>query len=70
MTALSLAILHANLNGSSPQLELAVLTAANLLGTVVRFVLLRTWVFRARSVPAVGGEAPRALTSRDKVMST
>jgi putative flippase GtrA len=29
-------------------LELSVLVAANLLATVVRFVLLRAWVFRAQ----------------------
>ena len=32
----------------SRALELAVLVAANLVATILRFVLLRSWVFRAR----------------------
>ena len=48
ITAASLALLHAVDPTVPPQTELLVLTAANLLGTVVRFVLLRAWVFRRR----------------------
>ena len=49
ITSGSLAIL----NGSAPHagrlLELSVLVAANLAATVVRFLLLRSWVFRPRA---------------------
>ncbi len=47
-TSGSLAALHAFDPGPSHGLELAVLTGANLLATVLRFVLLRVWVFRSR----------------------
>jgi len=48
LTSGSIAALHAFAPGASRAVELAVLTAANLLATVLRFVLLRTWVFRSR----------------------
>ena len=40
--------------------EIAVLTGANLLATLVRFVLFKAWVFRARRRPSVvpRGTAP------------
>jgi putative flippase GtrA len=48
LTSGSLALLQL-LTGNPPRvLELAVLVLANLLATVVRFVLLRGWVFRAQ----------------------
>jgi len=48
LTSGSLALLQL-LTGTPPRaLELAVLVLANLLATVVRFVLLRGWVFRAQ----------------------
>lgn len=53
LTSGSLAVLHAGVPGASARLELIVLTAANLFATLVRFVLLRLWVFRtARSTAA------------------
>lgn len=53
LTAGSLAVLHALEPVPSRGLELVVLVAANLLATLVRFVLLRVWVFRTRDdVPA------------------
>ena len=68
ITAASLALLHAMLPAASAPTELLVLTCANLLGTVVRFVMLRVWVFRSRSVPAVEQSAPRVVMSREKVL--
>jgi putative flippase GtrA len=48
LTSGSLALLGAT-GSTSRLLELAVLVAANLLATLVRFLLLRVWVFRARA---------------------
>jgi putative flippase GtrA len=53
VTAGSLVLLHALAPSASRAVELAVLVVANLLATVLRFVLLRGWVFRERrSAPA------------------
>jgi putative flippase GtrA len=48
LTASALALLHLVLASPGQTVELVVLVAANLLATVLRFVLLRSWVFRAR----------------------
>ncbi|MBV8563198.1 MAG: glycosyltransferase [Actinobacteria bacterium] len=48
LTAGSLAALRALDPGASHAAELAVLMGANLLATVLRFALLRVWVFRSR----------------------
>jgi hypothetical protein len=48
LTSGALASLHALSPNPSRTLELAVLTSANLVATVLRFVLFRGWVFRAR----------------------
>ncbi len=48
LTASSLALLHAVVAHPSRELELAVLIVANLVATILRFVLLRSWVFRSR----------------------
>ncbi|MDH2443256.1 glycosyltransferase family 2 protein [Amnibacterium sp. CER49] len=48
ITAGSLVALHAGVPHASPAEEIVVLTAANLVATLLRFVLLRGWVFRAR----------------------
>jgi putative flippase GtrA len=48
ITSGSLVALHGLVPGASAAEEILVLTAANLLATVLRFVLLRAWVFRAR----------------------
>jgi putative flippase GtrA len=53
ITSGALALLHT----PSRLLELGVLVAANLLATVVRFVLLRAWVFRAQRPRDVAGSA-------------
>lgn len=47
-TAIALAILHAVTPSSSIALEVAVLSGANLCVTVLRFVAMRTWMFRHR----------------------
>ncbi len=59
LTSGSLALLHALAPGASARTELIVLTVANLAATLLRFVLLRLWVFRARgrggaTAPATG----------------
>ncbi|MCA4135118.1 bifunctional glycosyltransferase family 2/GtrA family protein [Arthrobacter sp. M4] len=56
LTAASLGILHAVTADVSPSLELLTLTIANVVATLMRFALLRVWVFRvdkasARPVP-------------------
>jgi putative flippase GtrA len=56
LTAGSLAALHAAVPRPRRALELAVLVAANLAATVLRYVLLRGWVFRP---------APRAATPHE-----
>jgi len=52
ITSGSLALLHLIRPDASSLASLAVLTAANLLATVVRFVLFRLWVFRSQREPA------------------
>lgn len=49
LTAGSLALLHELAPGASRPVELAVLTLANLAATVLRFAMLRSWVFRPRT---------------------
>ncbi|RJL26456.1 glycosyltransferase [Bailinhaonella thermotolerans] len=57
----SLALLHAVAPGPGRAVELAVVVAANALATLVRFLLLRGWVFHAgRPARAVRPEAGRA----------
>src|SRR6476620_6794144 len=46
ITSSSLLILHASAPHSSSTMELVTLTAANILATLMRFVMLRVWVFR------------------------
>ncbi len=48
LTSASLALLHVLDPAPSRVVELVVLTLANVLATVLRFVLLRSWVFRSR----------------------
>lgn len=54
ITSGSLSLLHATAAAPHRMLELAVLIAANLLATVVRFVLLRGWVFHPRRTVTEG----------------
>jgi len=51
LTSGSLAVLHLVSARPARVVELAVLTAANLAATVLRFVLLRAWVFRRERTP-------------------
>ncbi|WP_413601147.1 glycosyltransferase [Curtobacterium sp. Curtsp57] len=62
ITSGSLVVLHATAPGSSHGAEIAVLTGANLLATLVRFVLFKAWVFRTRRRPEVirAGTTPAA----------
>lgn len=70
MTAGSLAALHAYLPDAGPHHELAILTAANLGATVMRFLALRLWVFRGRAEHAPVAVPSRVVTSRDRVLSS
>ncbi len=49
ITSSSLALLHLMAPDSGATVELLVLTAANLLATLVRFLLFRSWVFTSRT---------------------
>jgi len=56
LTGGSLAVLHALLPAPGRLAEVTVLVVANLAGTVLRFLLLREWVFRGRpGTPRNGG---------------
>lgn len=57
LTTAAIAVLHLVAPGASRVTELAVLVVANLVATVVRFVLLRFWITPAR--PADGAAPPR-----------
>ena len=68
ITSGALLELHAINPNANSRVELIVLTFANLLATVLRFVLFRVWVFRQHSEPALGGDAaPRETFSRSAV---
>jgi putative flippase GtrA len=72
ITGGSLVALHDGVPRASPVEEILVLTAANLLATVLRFLLLRAWVFRARRVPPeprrTAVPAPRPTTDSPETM--
>jgi putative flippase GtrA len=57
VTSTALAVLHLVSGHAGRASELAVLIAANLVATVLRFVLLRSWVFRARRAAPLAGTA-------------
>ena len=50
ITSSSLLVLHAANADAAPNLELLTLTAANIFATLIRFVLLRLWVFGVRRI--------------------
>jgi putative flippase GtrA len=54
LTSAALAVLHAMTGHPGRMTEVAVLFAANLVATALRFVLMRTWVFRAGPRPRRG----------------
>ncbi len=56
VTSGSLALLHAFAGRPAKSAEIAVLVSANLVATVLRFVLLRGWVFRERRTPPINEE--------------
>ena len=56
MTAVSLAVLHAVDPSAGRGVELAVLTAANVAATLVRFLLFRSWVFARKPHPTATSE--------------
>lgn len=55
ITSSSLIVLHAVNPDSLPSTELLTLTAANVFATLMRFVLLRVWVFRVQRADRVAG---------------
>lgn len=58
ITSSSLLVLHLVAQDASPSLELMTLTTANVFATLMRFVLLRVWVFRVRRSTARLAAAP------------
>lgn len=58
ITSSSLLVLHSVHADAAPNVELLTLTAANVLATLIRFVLLRLWVFRVRRY-----DVPRTITA-------
>ncbi|CAL8969368.1 hypothetical protein CELL_00497 [Cellulomonas sp. T2.31MG-18] len=62
LTSGSLTGLHLLVPGAGRTAELVVLTVANLVATVLRFVLLRGWVFRAATPAHVPASAPVPVT--------
>ncbi len=72
ITSGSLVVLHAAAPGSSHGAEIAVLTGANLLATLVRFVLFKAWVFRTRRRPEIirAGTTPAAEASTEALPVT
>ncbi|WP_025158097.1 glycosyltransferase [Leifsonia aquatica] len=65
LTSGSLLALHALAPAASARMQLIVLTVANLVATLIRFVLLRLWVFRASrraTPPAADAAASRPLS--------
>jgi putative flippase GtrA len=71
ITSGSLLELHAINPTANSTVELVVLTFANLLATVLRFVLFRSWVFRSQREPLQPTDlAPRETFSRDSLSNT
>lgn len=69
ITSSSLVLLHSFTADAAPSAELLTLTAANVLATLMRFALLRIWVFRVRRSdvrPAAGVTA--VLTPSGRVL--
>jgi putative flippase GtrA len=59
LTAGALATVHGLAPGAGRRLELAALVGANLFATLLRFVLFRSWIFRAARGPAAVAPAHR-----------
>jgi putative flippase GtrA len=69
ITAGSLALLHLARPDASALASLAVLTVANLVATVVRFLLFRLWVFRQQRQPVDQSAEPIPFPVRREVMT-
>jgi putative flippase GtrA len=69
LTSGSLGLLHLVHPGASSRAELVVLTAANLVATALRFVLLRVWVFRAQRRPVPEALRTEPLTTRERLVA-
>lgn len=67
LTSGSLVVLHAAVPAAGARAELLVLTAANLVATVLRFVLLRVWVFRSQATHVTPGPADERVGVTDPV---
>jgi glycosyltransferase involved in cell wall biosynthesis len=63
ITSSSLLVLHSVNSDATPSLELVTLTAANVFATLMRFVLLRIWVFRVSRSPAWVAPIPAQVRS-------
>lgn len=63
LTSLSLVVLHALNPSPGATVELVTLTVANVVATVVRFALLKAWVFRRRPQARAGSHGDGAPTS-------
>jgi putative flippase GtrA len=70
ITSGSLLALHASQPRATPPTEILVLTAANLVATVLRFVLLRGWVFRSRRIAPDRSEPQTAPSTTDTLELT
>lgn len=72
ITSSSLAVLHSANPNATPATEIVVLTAANLLATLVRFAMLRLWVFHGSPRTASGADPAASaspLTLEQKVVN-
>jgi putative flippase GtrA len=69
ITSGSLLLLHATAPTAGHGIQLVVLTAANLVATLLRFVLLRLWVFRRhRQDPAADHATRHDTTTREDLL--
>ena len=66
LTSGALGILHAGAPRAPRGVELAVLVIANLAATLLRFVLLRRWVFRHPNPTTTADKAPAGTTTTDQ----
>jgi putative flippase GtrA len=70
LTSGTLGVLHLAVPGAPHGVELAVLVAANLAATLLRFVMLRRWVFRRRNSPAAQTRQVSVSTTHQTPVST
>ena len=72
LTSGSLAVLKLAAPAANRWLEISVLVAANLCATVLRFLLMRVWVFggRHRPPPHRPGSAPRPFAPAPAAVSS